>query len=57
MKRMHASILAIVAGMMTVLPAPAWSQTSKEATIRVIGHATIETVPDHVTVQVGVSIE
>jgi uncharacterized protein YggE len=54
MRRRHVLLLAALAGV-TILSAPAWPQTSKEATIRVIGHATIETVPDQVIVRIGVA--
>jgi uncharacterized protein len=55
MKRAHIAILATMACVMTVISSPTSSQTSREATIRVIGRATVEAVPDHVTVRVGVS--
>jgi uncharacterized protein YggE len=40
---------------MTAIAPPASAQTAREGTIRVIGRATIEAVPDHVTVRVGVA--
>ena len=46
---------AAAAGLATIGPS-AFAQNAREAVVRVIGRATIEAVPDQVTVQVGVSV-
>jgi uncharacterized protein YggE len=55
MRRAHVLMFVLAAGAVSLLASPASSQTSKEATIRVIGRATIEAVPDQVIVRVGVT--
>ena len=47
-------LLGVAVATMAFAPAPAWSQNSKEAVIRVIGRASMEATPDQVVVRVGV---
>lgn len=47
--------IVTLAALLVGLAAPASAQGSREARMRVLGRATVEAVPDYVTVQVGVS--
>ena len=39
----------------TILAPPAFAQTTHEGKVRILGRSTVETVPDNVTVRVGIS--
>ncbi|HEY6992862.1 MAG TPA: SIMPL domain-containing protein [Xanthobacteraceae bacterium] len=54
MSRLAASVLTVVALLPAIL-APASAQGIREGKMRILGRATIEAVPDYVTVQVGIS--
>jgi uncharacterized protein YggE len=55
MRRNVALTFAVAAGLAAVA-SPIAAQNAREAVVRVIGRATIEAVPDQVTVQIGVSV-
>jgi uncharacterized protein YggE len=55
MIRLVAFMVMVVALLSAGLAAPASSQGAREGKMRIIGRATIEAVPDYVTVQVGIS--
>jgi uncharacterized protein YggE len=55
MMRLVAPLVTAVVLLSTVLAVPAFSQGVREGKMRIVGRATVEAVPDYVTVQVGIS--
>lgn len=55
MRRVHLSMLAAVACLAAAMPPGVYAQAVGEGRIRVLGRATVEAVPDHVSVRVGIS--
>ena len=55
MIRLVAPMVMVVALLSAILAAPASAQGVREGKMRIVGRATIEAVPDYVTVQVGIS--
>ena len=55
MMRLFASVITVVALLPAILPTPAPAQGIREGKMRILGRATVEAVPDYVTVQVGIS--
>jgi uncharacterized protein YggE len=53
MKRSAATLLAALA--LVVVASAASAQSAREGTIRILGRASVEVPPDHVTVRVGIS--
>jgi uncharacterized protein len=47
--------IAVLALLPVILPVPAFGQDVRDGRMRVLGRASIEAVPDYVTVQVGIS--
>ncbi len=55
MIRVLAPLVTVVAILSAALAAPAFAQGVREGKMRIVGRATVEGVPDYVTVQVGIS--
>jgi uncharacterized protein len=55
MMRLFASVIIVVALLPTILSTPAAAQGIREGKMRILGRATVEAVPDYVTVLVGIS--
>jgi uncharacterized protein YggE len=55
MIRLVAPLVTVVVLLSAVLAAPAFTQGVREGKMRIVGRATVEAVPDDVTVQVGIS--
>ena len=55
MIRLVAPLVTVVVLLSAVLAAPAFAQGVREGKMRLVGRATVEAVPDYVTVQVGIS--
>jgi uncharacterized protein len=55
MIRLVAPLVTVVVLLSAVLAAPALAQGVREGKMRIVGRATVEAVPDYVTVQVGIS--
>ena len=55
MTRLVAPLVTVVVLLSAVLAVPAFAQGAREGKMRIIGRATVEAVPDYVTVQVGIS--
>jgi uncharacterized protein YggE len=55
MIRLVTPLVTVVALLSAVLAVPAYAQSVREGKMRIVGRATVEAVPDYVTVQVGIS--
>jgi len=55
MIRLVAPLVTVVVLLSAVLAVPALAQGAREGKMRIVGRATVEAVPDDVTVQVGIS--
>ena len=55
MIRLVAPLVTVVVLLSAVLTVPAFAQGAREGKMRIVGRATVEAVPDYVTVQVGIS--
>src|SRR3954468_7446489 len=55
MIRLVAPLVTVVLLLSAVLAVPAFAQGVREGKMRIVGRATVEAVPDYVTVQVGIS--
>ena len=55
MIRLVAPLVTVVVLLSAVLAVPAFAQGVREGKMRIVGRATVEAVPDYVTVQVGIS--
>ena len=55
MIRLVTPLVTVVVVLSAVLAAPAYAQSVREGKMRIVGQATVEAVPDYVTVQVGIS--
>jgi hypothetical protein len=55
MIRLVAPLVTVVVLLSAVLAVPASAQGVREGKMRIVGRATVEAVPDYVTVQVGIS--
>jgi len=55
MIRLVAPLVTVVVLLSAVLAVPALAQGAREGKMRIVGRATVEAVPDYVTVQVGIS--
>lgn len=55
MIRLVAPLVTVVVLLSAVLAVPAFPQGVREGKMRIVGRATVEAVPDYVTVQVGIS--
>ncbi len=53
--RPHLSLMIAVALLAAVMPSPASAQGVGEGKMRILGRATVEAVPDHVSVRVGIT--
>ena len=55
MIRLVAPLVTVVVLLSAVVAVPAFAQGVREGKMRIVGRATVEAVPDYVTVQVGIS--
>jgi uncharacterized protein YggE len=55
MIRLMTPLVTVVVLLSSVLAVPAFAQGVREGKMRIVGRATVEAVPDYVTVQVGIS--